>query len=315
MMDTSDYTSREPTLGIEQWRAAFSSLCYQCDLQSEQPEVFSGWVRPRSIFGFLAADLGCNSGRIGRTQRHVRADSIDHYCAVISTAGSSNLFQNDQAVTLGVGDIALVDHAQPVTFDVCGNGQAEWLAVRLPRRTLISHLGFEPQAGLRVPAGTLAGRALVQLVRDASQGENASPAQSESYLQLTVYDLLGALFANDGSPTVSAHTHKLFNRVCKIIRNSFADPDIGPSAVAAEAGISLRYLQKLFTARGLTCTHFIQSLRLDHALRLVRRRNHMNTRQPLSQIAYICGFSDYTYFARAFRQRFGCPPGGVESAT
>ena len=220
-----------------------------------------------------------------------------------------------KAVTLGVGDIVLVDKAQPVTFDACGNRPAEWLAVRLPRRTLISHLGFEPQAGLRVPAGTLAGRALVQLVRDASQGENASPAQSEPYLQLTVYDLLGALFANDGSPPVSAHTHKLFNRVCEIIRNSFADPEVGPSAVAAEAGISLRYLQMLFTARGLTCTHFIQSLRLDHALRLVRRRNHMNTRQPLSQIAYICGFSDYTYFARAFRQRFGCPPSGVESAT
>ena len=76
---------------------------------------------------------------------------------------------------------------------------------------------------------------------------------------------------------------------------------------------SLRYLQMLFTARGLTCTHFIQSLRLDHALRLVRRRNRMNTGQPLSQIAYICGFRDYNYFARAFRRRFRCPPSDAAS--
>jgi AraC-like DNA-binding protein len=35
------------------------------------------------------------------------------------------------------------------------------------------------------------------------------------------------------------------------------------------------------------------------------------TGQPLSEIAYACGFRDYTYFARGFRQRFGTAPGAV----
>jgi AraC family transcriptional regulator, positive regulator of tynA and feaB len=35
------------------------------------------------------------------------------------------------------------------------------------------------------------------------------------------------------------------------------------------------------------------------------------TGQPLSDIAYACGFRDYTYFARGFRQRFGTAPGAV----
>jgi AraC-like DNA-binding protein len=43
--------------------------------------------------------------------------------------------------------------------------------------------------------------------------------------------------------------------------------------VAAEAGISLRYLQKLFTQSGSTCSGFIDSLRLDKAGRLLRRRS------------------------------------------
>ena len=34
--------------------------------------------------------------------------------------------------------------------------------------------------------------------------------------------------------------------------------------VAAKAGISLRYLQKLFTQHGSTCSEFIYSLRLEH---------------------------------------------------
>jgi AraC-like DNA-binding protein len=79
--------------------------------------------------------------------------------------------------------------------------------------------------------------------------------------------------------------------------------------VAAEAGISLRYLQKLFTERGSTCSEFIYSLRLDHAARLLQRRALLGTSQPLSDIAYACGFSDYTHFARKFRHRFGHAPG------
>jgi AraC family transcriptional activator of tynA and feaB len=35
----------------------------------------------------------------------------------------------------------------------------------------------------------------------------------------------------------------------------------------------------------------------------------LDTRQPISQIAYASGFSDYTHFARQFRRRFGHSPG------
>ena len=129
-------------------------------------------------------------------------------------------------------------------------------------------------------------------------------------MRLVVYDLLGALFAQPG-PLGLRHTDKLFARVCDIIKNRFADPNISPTEVAAEMGISLRYLQKLFTIRGSTCRDYISSLRLDHAAHLIERRALMKTGQPLSDIAYACGFRDYTHFARGFRRRFGTAPGAV----
>ena len=103
-------------------------------------------------------------------------------------------------------------------------------------------------------------------------------------------------------------TDKLFRRAGNIIKDRFADPDFGPCEAAAEAGISLRYLQKLFTQRGSTCGEFIYSLRLEHAARLLHRRKFLGTGQPVSEIAYACGFRDYTNFARKFRRRFGCSP-------
>jgi AraC-like DNA-binding protein len=47
---------------------------------------------------------------------------------------------------------------------------------------------------------------------------------------------------------------------------------------------------------------------LDHAARLLERRELLSTSQPVSEIAYACGFADYTHFARKFRRRFGYSP-------
>jgi AraC-like DNA-binding protein len=101
----------------------------------------------------------------------------------------------------------------------------------------------------------------------------------------------------------------LFARICGVIRDGFADPDFGPVEAATEAGISLRYVQRLFTERGTTCSEFIYSLRLDRAAHLLNRRALLDTSQPLSEIGFACGFRDYAHFARRFRSRFGYPPG------
>jgi AraC-like DNA-binding protein len=206
----------------------------------------------------------------------------------------------------------LGDSALPATLLTERAG--EWwhlLALKLPRQALIAHLGFEPRGGLHRPRGTPAARLLLDLVRghDDPAGQASSPA--DSYMQLVIYDLVGALFAPPDPWAASRHTDKLFARVRSLIEARLADPDFGPADVAAEAGISLRYVQKLFTQHGGTCSEFIYGLRLERAARLLRRRTSLRSGQPLAEIAYACGFRDYTHFARKFRARFGCPPGAA----
>ena len=71
---------------------------------------------------------------------------------------------------------------------------------------------------------------------------------------------------------------------------------------------------KLFTQRGFTCTEFVYSLRLNQAARLLDRRKLLSIREPISAVAYACGFRDYTHFARKFRLTFGYPPGAHSAA-
>jgi AraC family transcriptional regulator, positive regulator of tynA and feaB len=308
IMHQSDDSLGKPQLDYEAWRALVRSICARHNPEGIEPNAFLGWARPLSVCGLAAVDLGWNAHRIERTHRDVRLDGVEHYCALFQLAGQSTVTQNDQSVQLAVGDVALVDMARPVTY-FASNTSAQWLALHLPRQSLVSHLGFEPQGRFFRRDGTPPGRLLFQVVQDAVAGDGPPSSPADSYMQLAVYDFLGALFASSDPWPISRHTDKLFTRIRGVIKDRFADPDFGPGEVAAEAGISLRYVQKLFTGHGSTCSEFIYSLRLDHAARLLQRRTLLGTSQPLSEIAYACGFSDYTHFARKFRHRFGYAPG------
>jgi AraC family transcriptional activator of tynA and feaB len=314
MMFQSDDVPFAPRLDFEGWRELVGTVCGRYNPEGPKHNAFTGWIRPANVSGFTPLDFGCNADRIERTYHDTRLDSVDHYFAFFPVDGQIALTQNDQAVQLAVGDVALVDAARPATF-FGDNGSAAWnaMTLNLSRQSVVSHLGFEPEGGLYRHAGTSAGRLLFDLIRNTDQEYESTSSQGDSYMQLAVYDLVGALFAPSDPWPSSRHADKLFARIRRIVKDSFADPNLGPNEVATEMGISLRYLQQIFTQRGSTCSEFIFSVRLDHAARLVQRRASLGTREPLSEIAYSCGFRDYSHFARKFRHRFGDAPGAFRA--
>jgi AraC family transcriptional activator of tynA and feaB len=312
-MRQSDNFLGTEQMDYEAWRALLRPLYGRHSMESVERNTFNGWLRRLSVSGLTAVDICCDAHRFERTHQDVRLDDRDHYKVVFQVAGQSTIYQNDQCVQLAVGDVALVDVARPM---MCvSGGSMRRLSVNLPRRSLVSNLGFEPQGGAFRRGGTPAGRFLYEVVLDALRGSGSACPPVDSYMQLAVYNLLGALFTPPDSPSLtSGHANKLFTRIRALIKERFADPDFGPPEAASETGISLRYLQKLFTQRGFTCTEYIYSLRLNQAARLLDRRKSLSISEPISAIAYASGFSDYTHFSRKFRHRFGYSPGAHSEA-
>jgi AraC-binding-like domain len=154
-MRQSDKTFDSAQLGYEAWRDLFRSKSGRYYSEGIKPNAFTGWVRPVSVRGFTALDIGCNAHRVERTYRDVRLDGADHYFALFQVGGQLAMTHNDQAVRLAAGDVALVDAAQPVTYSA-DSQDAPWntVSLNLPRQTLISHLGFEPEGGLYKRSGT-----------------------------------------------------------------------------------------------------------------------------------------------------------------
>jgi AraC-like DNA-binding protein len=104
----------------------------------------------------------------------------------------------------------------------------------------------------------------------------------------------------------SRHRGQLARQILRRIETDFADPELSPEGVAAELGISKRYLQQLLAGSG---TGFVQELtasRLDRASDMLTDPRAGGL--TVGEIAFRCGFLDPGYFARAFRKRFGRTP-------
>src|ERR1700704_551080 len=168
MMRHSDNVPDTEKLDYEAWSALLRPLYGRHSLEGIELNTFTGWLRRLSVSGLTAVDICCNAHRFERTHRDVRLEDRDHYKAVFQVAGQSTIYQNDQAVHLAVGDVVLLDAARPLTC-VCEHGSARWLSLHLPRRSLVSHLGFEPQGG-SCGQGARATRLLFDLDRDADAG-------------------------------------------------------------------------------------------------------------------------------------------------
>lgn len=92
--------------------------------------------------------------------------------------------------------------------------------------------------------------------------------------------------------------------VLNILQRRFTEADFSAHALAAEAGLSERYINELLYEAGASFSARLLELRLRKAIDLLAQPGH----HRISDIACTCGFNDLSYFNRCFRRRFGLTP-------
>ena len=87
------------------------------------------------------------------------------------------------------------------------------------------------------------------------------------------------------------------------LEDRYAEP-LDLPALAALVHVSPQYLAKVFRAvLQVTPTAYLRALRLSRA-----RRSITLTDEPITSIAYACGFSSPAHLSRAFAARYGESP-------
>ena len=90
-----------------------------------------------------------------------------------------------------------------------------------------------------------------------------------------------------------------------VLRN-LALHELSAMTVAQYLGVTPRYVHMLFESEAETLSEFVLRERLIRAYRALVDLRFAD--QPISAIAFDCGFSDLSHFNRSFRRRFGMTP-------
>lgn len=101
-----------------------------------------------------------------------------------------------------------------------------------------------------------------------------------------------------------------YNRIRRFVIAN-CDQPLDREQIAAAAGVHPRHVSNLFNRFSEeTLSQFLLRARLERARRLLATSDN-----SVTEVSEICGFAGANHFVRAFRQRFGAPPGRFRNAT
>ena len=89
-----------------------------------------------------------------------------------------------------------------------------------------------------------------------------------------------------------------------VIEENFSNPDLNINFLADKLNISRSGLfAKIKTLADITPNEMIQLVRLKRAAQLLREK-----RNTVSEVGYMVGFSNPSYFSKCFQKQFGVRP-------
>jgi AraC-like DNA-binding protein len=258
--------------------------------------------RGRLLFASLEATPHVHRRTPGQIRR---ADATFFQIAVLAE-GTGRLQQDGRLAELEPGDLVVYENSRPFTWTFTDPWAVAVLsipseAIRLTEteRREMSARRLSGRDGL---SGVVA-RFILDLTRHAAE---IPDAQSERVLA-QVSDLAITLCAPPGGAEQAAARHRsALQRIKGYIAAHFRDPDLDPDEIAAAAGISTRYLHKLFEGERETVSLYLRGLRLDQA-----REDLLDPRlagRSIAAIAHGCGFGDISGFNRVFKAAYGASP-------
>ena len=102
------------------------------------------------------------------------------------------------------------------------------------------------------------------------------------------------------------HIEKTINKIKSQISAKFHDSDFDVTELLNQSGYSEDYIRAQFKKLvGKTPIEFLTELRINHAKTLI---NIYQKSLPLIDISLNCGYDDYVYFSRKFKQVVGISP-------
>lgn len=304
-----DTEALEPRARFESFRDQLVRRLFQLDLVSRGSEPYRG-----------AIDLDVTGpvvfGRVfGSPADFFRSQSVARRCEdgvwlLLARRGRMGVGQDDVSAILSPGEGIVYDAERPHEGH-CLDLSDTW--VIQVRYDFIASL----RAGREGPLTRLLDRnsghyaSMITAMLEANfRSADPEDARASEIFGRYLGDLVALLLdpSRDGKEQIAVRGLKAARRVSVLeqIEGRAIDPDFSAAVVARELGVTRRYVDQLLEETGRTFSERVLKRRLVVAHAMLT--NPALNSRSITSIALDCGFSDVSYFNRAYRRHYGMTP-------
>jgi AraC-like DNA-binding protein len=298
---------------VPMWRDFYGPLIARVDIEplSDGPPTFEANVRVMP--GLTIASVTSSPVRLERKSKHFVSED-DRVCLAVSLSGGGWLSHLGRELARPVGGAYLCSHCDPLDAAL-GQGTSRFTTLSIPRRTLAAVVPqFEDHFMRPIAPDTEALRLLIGYVEILDQ-QHLSRPDLRRVAVTHVHDLVALALGAGPAVVEMASARGLraarLHAIKSDIRAALGQQDLTLTALAARHGVSPRYVQALLESDGTTFSQFLLGERLARAHHLLS--DPLQTGRSISTVAHAPGFSDLSYFNRAFRRRYGATPSEIRA--
>ncbi len=293
------------------WREEYSHRALRLDIAKERDAPFHADMEFVGDPSCAVVGMSMSACRTMRTAPMLSDGQDDVFC-MLPDLGALHLCHRDRELTLDRSTIAFVRSDKTGSIDHgTDNGANVWTFLKLSARRIEGRLRQDDiPLARRLPVAD--GR-IALLCAQAALVRAQAPLVDPDALRLMLEHLCDIVvlvlgprpdeIERIGLGGVRAARLSILRRH---IRGRFREPGLNAAGLAADLGISTRYVHALFESEGSTFGAELTALRLEEARRILQASS--STRRQIGEIALSCGFSDISHFNRLFRARFGLTP-------
>jgi AraC-like DNA-binding protein len=292
---------------VAAWQRAISDTFYRQDVLAGPEKTFRGDLSAWTIGDLSLSHIKSSPVTYRRRGKHIVPHAENYHLMTIPLAGE--LFFEQQAIQSRCQPRCLLAERGDLPYELHQPGVNELVVLKVPESLL----------NMRLPLGkTFTGRTIgmpggiaglfIDLVQSVVSNVGALEPSHYPLVSGQLLDLLGLTLGAGDSAFESAESSVKdahLRRIMMAVRRRLFDARLSPVAIAAQCGISVRYLHRLFASRGTSLGRWILEERLlacDNTLRNPR------SRESIATIAHRFGFADQPQFCRHYKKRFGRTP-------
>ena len=298
----------DPKHRLEYWTDVVCSTYVELDCEPAASGGFVGAIDSYPLPGLDISVVRSKSQRVMRTPVLIAQAVHDYTILNLQISGRGIIKQDGRQAILMPGDFAIYDTARPYALEFEDDFEEIVLKLRSEHlRTLLSRTEALTATAISGQSGV--GRLMGELVRGLMQEADSLPGATAAAVVNGVINVLaGGLqslpLSHPTDPSALSAYHVARIKQCINLRKQ--NPNLRIEMIAAELGISVSHLHRLFSSEPLSPAQYLWACRLDACSKDLHdaRWNKL----AVSDIAFRWGFNDAAHFSRVFKDRYGCSP-------